>query len=201
MGRFAGWTCTRLLKWRRSDLFSWTNANLCDCCTLGEAELGWTCASFQSLSGQTETRWARGRLGLRASEVVITGEGVGVAKQGKRGKEVIMHPPGNVWEQMKERRKKTVVTECETLPSIRFPNPISTGSCESQCFLIQGWSGWWDKLWMTWIMWQRLPGVWGNNQVINEITEDRKDRPVMLFKMFNNSGLHRNRVALQIIKR
>lgn len=94
-GRFAGWTCTRLLKWRRSDVFSCTDGKLCDCRTLGEAELGWTCATFQSLSGQTETRWARGRLGLQASEVVITGEGVGVAKQVKRRKEVFMHPPGN----------------------------------------------------------------------------------------------------------
>lgn len=102
---------------------------------------------------------------------------------------------------MKERRRNK--NSCDRMWNITFnsfpKNPISTGSCESQCFLIQGWSGWWDKSWMTRIMWQRLPGVWGNNQVINEITEERKDRPVIQFEMFNNSGLHRNKMALQII--
>lgn len=60
-------------------------------------------AIFPSLSGQTETRWVRGWLGLQALEVVITGEGVGVARQVagsgvKRVKEAIVHPPGNVRE-------------------------------------------------------------------------------------------------------
>lgn len=41
----------------------------------------WTCVSFPSLSGQTKTRRVSVWLGLQASEVVITGKGVGVARQ------------------------------------------------------------------------------------------------------------------------
>lgn len=84
-----------------------------------------------------------------------------------------------------------------TLPLI-CSNPVSTGSRKSQYFLIQRRPGWWGESWLKWITWQRLPTVWRNNEVINEITEDRRDRPVIQLKTCNNSGLHRISVALQI---
>lgn len=72
-------------------------------------------------------------------------------------------------------------------------------SCiKSQYFLIQRRPGWWGESWMKWITWQRLPTVWRNNEVINEITEEGRDRPVIQRKTCNNSGLHRISVALQI---